>query len=289
VRLTQWFPRIAVAAAAGLLAGGLSTAVPAQAASTATPESAAAVAERIDSPGAYRDRAGRTVVTVTTSAQAKAVRAAGATARYVSHGAADLREATSTLNAEARITGTSWAVDPAANRVEVSYDRTVTGAQLARLKSVAAELGDRVALRRVNGTLSRLISGGHAIYGGGSRCSLGFNVRSSSGRQYFLTAGHCTDIASYWYADSSHSTYLGPTIHSYFPGRDHGIVRHDNSNVTRPGNVYLYNGSYRDITGAGDAYVGQYIYRSGSTTGLRGGTSPRSTPPSTTPKARCTA
>src|SRR5690606_21286178 len=39
----------------------------------------------------------------------------------------------------------------------------------------------------------------------------------------------------------------------------------------RPGNVYLYNGSYRDITGARNAVVGETVYRSGSTTGLRSG------------------
>jgi streptogrisin D len=38
------------------------------------------------------------------------------------------------------------------------------------------------------------------------------------------------------------------------------------------GNVYLYNGGYRDITGAGNAFVGQSVTRSGSTTGLHGGT-----------------
>ncbi len=81
-------------------------------------------------------------------------------------------------------------------------------------------------------------------------------------------AGHCTNISSSWYG--ANNVYLGYRVHSYFPGRDHGIVRY-NSSVSRPGNVYLYNGSYRDITGAGNAYVNQYIYRSGSTTGLRGG------------------
>ncbi len=55
-----------------------------------------------------------------------------------------------------------------------------------------------------------------------------------------------------------------------FPGNDYGIVRHNNSG-NAAGNVYLYNGSYRDITGAGNAYVGQSAQRSGSTTGLRSG------------------
>ncbi len=272
MRLNRRMSRIAVAAFAGLLAATALATAPAGSTPAASPEAAIALAERLGSAGVYHDAAtGKMVVTVPNAEDAAAVRQAGAVARLVKHDAADLDLAVGTLNSQARIPGTTWGVDPVDNRVEVTYDSTVSRADLATLTAVASRFGDAVTITRERGTLSTLISGGHAIYGGGSRCSLGFNVRSSSGRQYFLTAGHCTNIASYWYADSSYSTYLGPTIHSYFPGRDHGIVRHDNSNVTRPGNVYLYNGSYRDITGAGDAYVGQYIYRSGSTTGLRGG------------------
>jgi streptogrisin D len=36
--------------------------------------------------------------------------------------------------------------------------------------------------------------------------------------------------------------------------------------------VYLYGGGYRDITGAGNAFVGQSVTRSGSTTGVHSGT-----------------
>lgn len=120
------------------------------------------------------------------------------------------------------------------------------------------------------GVLSTRISGGQAIYaGGGGRCSLGFNVRSGS-TYYFLTAGHCTNISSSWYSNSSQTNLLGTRAGSSFPGNDYGIVRHSNS-ANAAGNVYLYNGSYRDITGAGNAYVGQSVQRSGSTTGLRSG------------------
>lgn len=136
---------------------------------------------------------------------------------------------------------------------------------------VTARFGDAVRLEHEAGVLSLNISGGQAIYGGGSRCSLGFNVRSSSGTQYFLTAGHCTNLASTWYANSSRTTVLGTRAGSSFPGNDYGIVRYTNSAIARPGNVYLYNGSYRDITGARNAVVGETVYRSGSTTGLRSG------------------
>lgn len=64
---------------------------------------------------------------------------------------------------------------------------------------------------------------------------------------------------------------LGTRTGSSFPTNDYGIIRHSNASAA-DGRVYLYNGSYRDITSAGNASVGQAVQRSGSTTGLRGGT-----------------
>ena len=221
------------------------------------------------SAGVYRDRAsGRMVVAVTGRAAAERVRSAGAVARVVEHSAAELARVRRALDRRASITGTAWATNPVTNRVVVAADRTVQRAELARVRAVTSRFGDAATVRRVDGRFRTTISGGEAIYGGGSRCSLGFNVRSSSGTQYFLTAGHCTNLSSSW---SSATTYLGPRAGTSFPGNDYGIVRYD-STVSRPGNVYLYNGTYRDITSAGSAYVGQSVTRSGSTTGVRSGT-----------------
>ena len=113
------------------------------------------------------------------------------------------------------------------------------------------------------GTFSPYISGGQAILTGGSRCSLGFNVRRG-GLDHFLTAGHCTNIGATW-------TGLGTTVGSSFPGNDYGIVRYT-STVARPGNVWLYNGTYQEISTARNPIVGEPAKRSGSTTGLRSGT-----------------
>jgi streptogrisin D len=267
--------RAAIALAAGtLVAGSLLGAPAAQAApAAAAPDAALSLSERLGarSAGTYFDSAsGRMVVTVTDEAAADDVRAAGAVARLVSRSGADLAAVTAALDRSARIAGTSWFVDPVSNQVVVSVDSTVTGPRLATVERVTQRFGAAVRLERAPGTLSTTISGGHAIYGGGSRCSLGFNVRTSAGTQYFLTAGHCTNISSSWYANASHTTYLGPRAGTSFPGNDYGIVRY-NSTVSRPGNVYLYNGTYRDITGAANPYVGQSVLRSGSTTGLRSG------------------
>jgi len=174
-----------------------------------------------------------------------------------------------TLSKDASIPGTAWQTNPD-GRIIVSYDDTVTGGKLTALTNVTKQFGDRVTLEKISGKLSKYIRGGDAIYGGQYRCSLGFNVRSGS-TYYFLTAGHCTNIASSWYANSSKTTLLGTRYGTSFPGNDYGIVRYSTSYTNHPGVVNLYNGSTQDITSAGNAYVGQAVKRSGSTTGLRSG------------------
>lgn len=133
-------------------------------------------------------------------------------------GAAELNRATAELERSAKIPGTAWWSDPVTNQVVVSVDSTVTGAKLGRVEAVVARMGGAVRMEAEAGVLSTRINGGQAIYGGGSRCSLGFNVRSGS-THYFLTAGHCTNISSSWYTNSSHTTYIGPRVGSSFPGQ----------------------------------------------------------------------
>lgn len=264
------------AAAATLLGAALIVPATAQAAPVGgsgpalSPAAAETLAAELGSPGAYLDDSGRMVVTVTDSAAAARVKASGGVAKLVSRSAAQLNAATAELDRLARIPGTAWSTDPISNQVVVTADDTVTGAKLARLKAVTDRLGDAVRVEKVAGTLSPTIAGGEAIYGGGSRCSLGFNVRNSAGQQFFLTAGHCTNLAVSWYASPNNQNYLGPRVGSSFPGNDYGIVRYDSS-IARPGSVYLYNGSYQDITSAATPAINQTVYRSGSTTGVRSG------------------
>ncbi|RNL73791.1 S1 family peptidase [Streptomyces sp. I6] len=168
------------------------------------------------------------------------------------------------------IPGTAWYTDARSGKLVLTADSTVSAAELAEIREAAGSRASALEIKRTPGTFSKLIAGGQAVYGGGSRCSLGFNVRSGS-TYSALTAGHCTDIAGTWYTNSSQTTLLGTRTGSSFPGNDYGIIRHSNSSAA-DGRVYLYNGSYRDITSAGNAYVGQSVQRSGSTTGLRGGT-----------------
>ncbi|MFE9201886.1 S1 family peptidase [Micromonospora sp. NPDC007230] len=168
--------------------------------------------------------------------------------------------------AEMRTPGTAWVLDPATGRMTLTVDGTVTGAELAALRDAAARGG--AVLRREPGRLRPLIAGGQAVYGGGSRCSLGANVRSGS-TYYFVTAGHCTSLAGTWYADSAHTTVLGPVTGSSFPGNDYGVVRYTGA-VDHPSAIYTYPGMLT-IYRAGNAYVGQRVCRSGATTGVRCG------------------
>jgi streptogrisin D len=175
----------------------------------------------------------------------------------------------SALVENATIPGTAWQTDPD-GRIIVSYDETVTGTKLSKLTGVTKQYGDRIKLEKLSGKLTKYIAGGDAIYGGQYRCSLGFNVRSGS-TYYFLTAGHCGNIASSWYSNSAKTTLLGTTYGSSFPGNDYAIVKYSTSYTNHPGTVDLYNGSSQDITSAGNASVGQAVKRSGSTTGVHSG------------------
>jgi streptogrisin D len=231
---------------------------------------AAALGDR--SAGSYIDQStGALVVTVTDTAAAAQVRATGAVPRFVSRSGADLAAVTAQLEKLVTVSGTAWAVDPMSNQVLLSLDSSVTGAKLSQVTAAVAGLGGSVRIEHVPGVFSIDINGGDAIYGGSFRCSLGFNVRSGSGTYYFLTAGHCGNAASTWYANSSHTTVLGTTSASSFPGNDYAIIRYTNTSISHPGTVDLYNGSNQDITSAATPVVGQTVRRSGSTTGVHSG------------------
>jgi streptogrisin D len=274
VRHTRRTLRRSAVVVAALAAGAaLTLAAPAQAApvvpAAAQPGVAATLAQRLGdrTVGSYLS-GGRMVVTVTDTAAADQVRAAGLAPRLVSRGAARLRGVIAALDATARVPGTAWYVDPTTDRVEVSVDPSVTGAALARVTAVTDRYGAAVRVARAAGLLHTTISGGDAIYGSSYRCSLGFNVHSGS-TYYFLTAGHCGNLASTWYSNSSHTAVLGTRAGSSFPGNDYAIIRYTAS-VSHPSAVDLYSGS-RSITSAGNAYVGEAVSRSGSTSHVHSG------------------
>ncbi|WP_250007308.1 S1 family peptidase [Actinoplanes sp. M2I2] len=267
--LNRKLRRPIVGLAACMLVGTGLAASPASAAVAGDPSFApSALATKLDaqfgvnSAGSYIDSAGKVVVNVTDAATARTVKASGATARFVSRSGAHLAAADNTLKSSLKTPGTAFAIDPVSNQVVVEVDSTVTGAKLAAVEATVAKLGDSARIEKTSGALTTRISGGDAIYGGGGRCSLGFNVRSGT-TYYFLTAGHCTNGATTW---TNGSATLGTRAGTSFPGNDYGIVRYTNTTITKSGTV----GS-QEITSAGTPAVGATVTRRGSTTGIRSG------------------
>ncbi|MFI9642065.1 S1 family peptidase [Micromonospora sp. NPDC051925] len=168
---------------------------------------------------------------------------------------------------DVRTAGTAWGQDPTTGRLTLTVDDTVPPEQVRALRAIAVRAG--ADLRREPGRLRILVAAGQAVYGGGARCSLGANVHSGS-TYYFVTAGHCTSVASAWYADSSQTTVLGSRTGSSFPTNDYGLVRYTGT-VSHPSAVYTYPGLLT-VNGVGTPYIGQAVCRSGSTTGVRCGT-----------------
>jgi streptogrisin B len=158
------------------------------------------------------------------------------------------------------VAGIAWYVDAAAHRVVITADSSVSPAEIATLRQAAGGNAGALRLHRTAGVFTPLLSAGDAIYGGKYRCSLGFNVVSGS-TYYFLTAGHCGKLASTWFTNSGHTTLIGPTVAFSFPGNDYALVRYDNTSLRHPGGYTV-----------ADAFVGESVKRTGSTTGTHSGT-----------------
>ncbi|MET9800927.1 S1 family peptidase [Streptomyces sp. NPDC006368] len=195
---------------------------------------------------------------------------AGAVPRPVRNSSADLASATRTLAGKAAIPGTAWAVDPRTNQVLVTADRTVTGGRWDRLETAVKALGDGVArIQKSKGEFKTFAEGGDAIFGGGARCSLGFNVTTRDGQRGFLTAGHCGVAEDRW--TDADGAPLGTVQEAVFPGEgDFALVTYDDPGADAP-DVVDVGGQTVPIRGAADAAVGQQVFRMGSTTGLNDG------------------
>ncbi|WP_242440831.1 S1 family peptidase [Streptomyces sp. CB02923] len=113
--------------------------------------------------------------------------------------------------------------------------------------------------------------GGNAIFGGGARCSLGFNV-TLQGVPAFLTAGHCGKGSATWSADQAGAQPLGTVADARFPASDFALVAYDDTGARPESAVDLQNGGTQQISRAAEAAVGMRVQRSGSTTGLSDGT-----------------
>lgn len=210
-------------------------------------------------------------VALTDERRAAEVRAAGAEPVVVAHTLGKLDAIVDEMNAvEATAPPgvAGWGVDVRRNAVVVEVvgqDAAGTAWALAwrtRHDAVRIDTGAQAPRTFWN------IIGGQAIYGGGSRCSAGFNARSGSTR-YVLTAGHCTNLASSW---TGVGGTLGTRAGTSFPGDDYGIIRVTSSSAASTALVDRYSAG-SDVTVGGSAVtpIGGGVCRSGSTTGWRCG------------------
>ncbi|WP_431997691.1 S1 family peptidase [Streptomyces fungicidicus] len=196
---------------------------------------------------------------------------AGAAVREVDNSLTELAAGARTLKSEATIPGTSWAVDPRTNRILVTADSTVTGDRWNRLESTVRSLGPGMAtVKKSAGTFRTFASGGDAIFSGGARCSLGFNVTAGDGSPAFLTAGHCGVAADQW-SDAQGGQPIATVDQAVFPGAgDFALVTYDDPATQAPSEVNLGDQTL-PVSGAAEATVGQEVFRMGSTTGLADG------------------
>ncbi|MEV7788178.1 S1 family peptidase [Streptomyces sp. NPDC088106] len=196
---------------------------------------------------------------------------AGAAVREVDNSMTELDAGARTLKAEATIPGTSWAVDPRTNKILVTADRTVTGEKWDQLESTVRSLGSGMAtIKKSAGTFKTFVSGGDAIFAGGARCSLGFNVTAGDGAPAFLTAGHCAAGGDQW-SDQQGGQPIATVDQALFPGAgDFALVRYDDPATQAPSEVDLGDQTLA-ISQAAEATVGQEVFRMGSTTGLADG------------------
>lgn len=221
--------------------------------------------------GSWVDSAGRPVVAVTDEKAADEVERAGARAKMVRHSMSDLKSATATLRSAPRVPGTAWALDYKSNEVVVRGDSTVSASDWSRLTDVAEGIGGFVRMERTEGTFTTRVNGAQPILSTAGRCSAGFNVTDGT-TDYILTAGHCGPDGSVWFADDRGREQVGSSLKGSFPGDDYSLVKYDSGRAGEGADVVAVgDGKGVRITGVADAEVGQKIFRSGSTSGLREG------------------
>ncbi|MCD7438173.1 S1 family peptidase [Streptomyces lincolnensis] len=221
--------------------------------------------------GAWVGDDGKPVVAVTDEEAAAEVERAGAAPKMVSHSMNELKSATATLRSAPRVPGTAWAMDYRTNQVVVRADSTVSADNWSKMTRVAHGIGSFVRMERAQGTFTTRINGAQPILSTAGRCSAGFNVTDGR-KDFILTAGHCGPTGSAWFADGGGREPVGSTTTQSFPGNDYSLVEYSGGAAGEGASVVaIGDGKGVQITGAADPTVGQRVFRSGSTSGLRDG------------------
>ncbi|MBE4733865.1 S1 family peptidase [Streptomyces sp. ND05-3B] len=199
---------------------------------------------------------------------------AGAEVREVENSWSELQKGAATLKEQATVPGTAWAIDPRTNKLQVTADSTVSGENWDTIESAVKSLGsDMATIKKSAGTFKTFLEGGDAIFGGGARCSAGFNVVNAEGAPAFLTAGHCGVAEAEWSEEEGGAPIATvDAATATFPGAgDFALVDYNDPATQAASTVDLGNGQTVDINAAGEAAVGLQVFRMGSTTGLADG------------------
>lgn len=155
-------------------------------------------------------------------------------------------------------TVTAWAPSAGASTMPAHAPDRVAHAEATVLRAdVTGTEAQRI--ERVPDQLSPTASPGDPIYSNGGRCTLGFNVTDGT-EHYILTAGHCADVGTYWFADPARTVPIGPTVHSQFPGHDFALIHYANPDLEHPGGYT-----------AASAYVGEPVTTQTPGTGVQSG------------------
>ena len=199
---------------------------------------------------------------------------AGAEVREVENSWSELQKGAATLQAQATVPGTAWAIDPRTNKLQVTADSTVSGENWDTIETAVKSLGSGMAtIKKSTGTFKTFLEGGDAIFGGGARCSAGFNVTNVDGTPGFLTAGHCgVEIEEWSEEEGGAAIAVTEAGTATFPGAgDFALAKYLDTETQAADTVDLGNGQTVNINAAGEAAVGLQVFRMGSTTGLADG------------------
>lgn len=144
-----------------------------------------------------------------------------------------------------------------------------------RLKRLVARYGDAV---RVNKDPGEINTNAYETLGGlgiesrdveagrYSNCTLGFNVRDSSGQKYFVTAGHCADSPSFqWWNREAGDIYLGKRIWYDYGSidKDCAVMEYRGENLAAYGAVRAAGTEY-EITDSRYPNDGESVKRAGA-------------------------
>ncbi|MEU5695497.1 S1 family peptidase [Actinosynnema sp. NPDC020468] len=237
--------------------------------------------------GAYFDAAsGLLVVGVTDAGQVAAVTAAGARARVVGHGLAELDAIKDALDVESgrvfdgkravqgkpatdAVKGlVSWSVDAESNAVVVTALRTGSQDAVSRL----AKHGDAVKVEYTDAAprTAAFLDGGDELNYPAGGCSAGFDLRNpGTGARYLLTAGHCGPAGSV--VRGQGNVVIGTVASAYYPTYDDALITVTNTGAWTQGpwvDVNPSNGGVVVVSGYSDSPVGTAICKSGRTTRL---------------------